>query len=337
MIVRAAILVAAVIAAIAPLPPTLIERWYSRAFYPSLQSVLTPITNRVSIALLDVGVLLLVIAIVVWFVRVRPITVRRVVTAGLTGAAVLYLLFVVTWGFNYRRVRLEEKLAFDRTRVTRDGVTRLANDAASRVNTLYVSGHAAPADLHRLEAAIADVQRALGDWRVFRPGVPKSSLLSLYFRKAAIDGMTDPFFLEIIVNPDLLPIERPMVLAHEWAHLAGYAHEADANFVAWLACLRGDGAAQYSGWLATYEHAVSALPRDARRTLTPLDAGPRADLRAMFDRYQRSSPRVRNAARGVYDSYLRANRVDEGIASYSAVLRLMLAVDLDHSGNPRLR
>ena len=37
---------------------------------------------------------------------------------------------------------------------------------------------------------------------------------------------------------------------------------------------------------------------------------------------------VREAASDVYDGYLRANRVDEGIASYEAVLRLMLGTRL---------
>ena len=38
---------------------------------------------------------------------------------------------------------------------------------------------------------------------------------------------------------------------------------------------------------------------------------------------------MRVAARGAYDTYLRANRVDEGIASYNAVVRLMLGVAFD--------
>jgi hypothetical protein len=33
---------------------------------------------------------------------------------------------------------------------------------------------------------------------------------------------------------------------------------------------------------------------------------------------------VRDTARDVYDSYLRANRVREGIASYTGVVRLLL-------------
>ena len=51
--------------------------------------------------------------------------------------------------------------------------------------------------------------------------------------------MTDPFFLETLLAPDLLDVERPFVIAHEWGHLAGFADESEANFIAWLACRRG--------------------------------------------------------------------------------------------------
>jgi uncharacterized protein DUF3810 len=167
-------------------------------------------------------------------------------------------------------------------------------------------------------------------------GRPKASVLTWYFRRAAIDGMTDPFFLEIIVNTDVLPFERPFVVSHEWAHLAGYADESEANFVAWLTCVRGDPLAQYSGWLVAYEQAIRVLPREARRTLA-LDPGPQEDLRAAAARYAKSSPVVRDAARDVYDRYLKANRVAEGIDSYEAVLRLMLGTRFDEGTQPRLR
>ena len=51
--------------------------------------------------------------------------------------------------------------------------------------------------------------------------------------------MVDPFALEVMANPDLLPVERPFVAAHEWAHLAGYADESEANFVGWLTVCAG--------------------------------------------------------------------------------------------------
>ena len=337
MIGRAAIVIAALAAAFLPLPAQLIERWYSRAWYSRFQSVVTPAANLVPLALFDIAVAVAVVAALIYLWRQRPLRVASILGSLMVVAAALYLVFLFTWGLNYRRVRMEEKVAFDSSRISRVAAVRLANEAVTRINATYVPAHAMRFDVASLETAFASVQHALGAPRTPPVGIAKRSLLGWYFRKAAIDGMTDPFFLEIIVNPDVLEIERPWVFAHEWAHLAGYAHESEANFVAWLACARGDALTRYSGALATYEYAVRALPREVRRMLIPLDGGPREDLRAIAARYQRSSPTVRNAARDAYDSYLRANRVDEGIESYGAVLRLMLATELDAQGNPKLR
>ena len=100
--------------------------------------------------------------------------------------------------------------------------------------------------------------------------------------------MTNPFFLEILVSSDLLPFERPFVTAHEWSHLAGVADEGEANFVGWLACLRGSPAAQYSGWLFMYSELVRVSSRADRAALAAaLAAGPREDLQAIRDRVAR--------------------------------------------------
>ena len=135
----------------------------------------------------------------------------------------------------------------------------------------------------------------------------------------------------------MLPIERPFVLAHEWAHLAGYADESEANFVAWLACAHGDAPSRYSGWLALYAHVSGALPREDRRSLAEqLDPGVRQDLLAINARLLRSAPVVRRAAQDVYDSYLKANRVERGILSYDAVVRLVLGARFDPGWTPRV-
>jgi hypothetical protein len=310
--------------------------------YPPVQGVLTRGSNLVPIALLDVAVtVLLCLAAVRFSSRVRrsglrPALRHSLMTAA-TSAAALYLAFLFVWGLNYRRIALEDQVDYDRARVNRDSVMALANQAAAAMNAGYRAAHATPEDIPALEYAFAHAQERLGARRYAVPGRPKHSALRWYFRRAAIDGMTDPFFLEVIVNPEVLEFERPFVLAHEWGHLAGYANEADANFVAWLTCLRGDSLAQYSGWLAAYEHAMRALPRQDRTSVTPLDSGPRDDIRAMAARYARSSPAVRQAARSVYDEYLRANRVAEGIGSYDAVLRLMVGTRFDDGWAPRMR
>jgi hypothetical protein len=336
----ALLVVLAVAAAIVPVPAPTIERWYSNGIYPWIQSVMTPAANHVPIAILDIAAAVVLVFVAAAFAhRVRSIGVARAVLRTIRstgcGAALLYLLFLGLWGLNYRRVPLEQKLDYERSRVTRAAAIELANTAAVSVNRGHAAAHAGPPDISSLERSFEQAQRMLGAQRTAVPGVPKQSVLSFYFRRAAIDGMTDPFFLEIIVNPDVLDIERPMVLTHEWAHLAGYANESEASFLAWLTCVRGDALAQYSAWISAYEHAFRALPREDRAALTPLEAGPRDDLQAIGARYSRSSPAVRQAARSVYDGYLRAHRVPEGIGSYDAVLRLMLGTGFDPGWTPR--
>lgn len=330
MIVRVVLVVFAAAVALAPLPAAFVEQWYSRGVYPRIQAIVTPMSNLVPIALLDIAAGALLLAAIIRLTRLKGWKARVwwAARALVVTTAVVYLAFALLWGLNYRRTRLEDKLAYDKARVNKAALIALTHRSITQANALHASARVAAFDPRALADAVADAQRRLGDSRRFVVGEPKWSLLSYVFRQTAVDGMTNPVFLEIILNADLLPFERPMVLAHEWAHLAGYAHEAEANFVAWLACLRADAPARYSAWIATYGHAVSELPRDDRSRLIRLDAGPREDLRAMSARYARSRPVLRHASREVYDSYLRANRVDEGIASYGAVLRLILGTEV---------
>src|SRR5437764_10382698 len=97
--------------------------------------------------------------------------------------------------------------------------------------------------------------------------------------------MTDPFFLETLANQGLLPFERPFVGAHEWGHLAGYADESEANFLAWLICLRGREGDQYSAWISLYGTIAAGLPSGERGPAAErLQPGPRDDLRAIAAR-----------------------------------------------------
>ena len=342
-LLRLAIVLTALVAAIVPLPSRLVEAWYTRGLYPAIQATLTPLSNKVTFALLDVAAGALLVWLLVAFVRrlrsagLIHATIRLLVTLISTAGAV-YLLFLALWGLNYRRVPLEARLQFDESRITAAAARALGEHAAREINATYSAAHASIQEEPSLAAAFVSAQQFLGSARMAVPGVPKRSLLGWYFRTAAIDGMTDPFFLEVMINPDLLPFEQPFVTAHEWAHLAGYAHEAEANFVAWLTCVRGNALGRYSGWFAIYEHVAASLPKPDRSALgSLLDPGPRQDLQASAKRYMRSSPIVRDTTREVYDTYLRANRVNEGIASYSAVVRLMLGAGVPGEGAPRLR
>ncbi|HXI28976.1 MAG TPA: DUF3810 family protein, partial [Vicinamibacterales bacterium] len=267
--------------------------------------------------------------------------VRAVVRAAVV-AAVVYLAFAVAWGFNYRRVPLAEALRLESDRVTPAAARQAASLAVDRMNALHDTAHAAgwPA-ADAIDDQLAEgLRRAvdeLGRGATIVPARPKKTLLDWYFLRAGVDGMTDPFLLETLIASDVLPFERPFVVAHEWSHLAGFADEGDANFVGWLACLRSTPRAQYSGWLFLYSQIAQSIgARAAAPIAERLAEGPRADLRAIRDRIVRHvNPRVAAAGWRAYDAYLKANRVEAGTNSYAQVVRLALGVRLP-SGEPAL-
>ncbi len=334
--------------AFAPLRPAWIEAWYSTSIYPHLERVLTPLSNGLPFAILDLVLTALTVAVVVTVAKAvreawRQRTFRRLLPTLMhlvAGAATIYILFLVLWGFNYRRVQMPQRLVIERTAPTPDQVVELGLMAAGQMNSLYAAAHGGspPPEWQDavLRSAFADVQRALADAPPVEPGRLKDSLLGPYFRWTGVDGMVNPFGLEVIANPDLLPFERPFVAAHEWGHLAGYANEAEANFVGWLTCVRAAPRHQYSGWFYLYWQISGEVNGQERAKLNAtLAEGPRRDINAVVARLRRGEiPALQQASWQVYDKYLKANRVPSGLRSYGEVVTLLLRARFDPGWTP---
>jgi hypothetical protein len=339
----------AVAAALVPVPPAAVERWFSTGLYPRIQRLVTPLSNAIPVALFDVlvivalvGVATLVVRSVRQAIRARTyIPVLRGAAGLVVAAALIYLWFLGFWGLNYRRLPMTERLRVTAGAPEPAAVLKLGLQAASELNALHTAAHgegwpAQPVDDVTLRRGFAEIQRALADSQAATPGRLKQTIFGPYFRWTSVDGMVNPFGLEVLVNPDLLPFERPMVAAHEWAHLAGYADEAEASLVGWLTCLRGGAAARYSAWLLMYWQVNAELIQTERAQLAAaLAPGPRQDIEAIVARLRRGEwPLLRAAGWQVYDQYLKANRVEEGVRSYGLVVTLVLRATFDEGWIP---
>lgn len=320
------------------LPASMVERTFSRTLYPPAQRVVTGVSNVVPVALLDV----MLVVTLLWLVRLTIRAHRCWRDAGarsavqfmlgrlLMASALLYLGFALGWGLNYQRVALLRKVDLRSGATGRADLERLGRRAVSALNGLYQPAHLAGWETPEwrsgdLVSASGRVQMLLGAARPARPGRLKHSFLGPYFRWASIDGMINPYGLDVIANPDLLPYERPFVAAHEWAHLAGYADESEASFVGFLTCMSGGVTAQYSGYLFLYWQVASEADAEVRRVIDrDLASGPRADLDAIVTRIEAGRFRLlQGMSWKVYDRYLKANRVGAGIKSYGLVLDLI--------------
>jgi hypothetical protein len=336
---------------VAPLDAAWIERWYSTRLYLAWQPRLTAVSNRAPFALFD-AILVATAMAVGWILaaavrafrrgerwRALPRTALRLLTAG----AVLYLWFLASWGLNYRRVPLADRLDVADGAPAPATVLRLGELAVEQMNALHGEAHAGP-DVDpwldpTLRASYRRTLQRLSDGAPALPGRLKASLIGPYFRWASVDGMIDPFALEVLANPDLLPVEKPFVAAHEWAHLGGYADESEASFVGWLTCVHAGPSAQYSAWLFLYWEVSGAVPAGDRAALAgALAVGPRADVAAVADRVRRGQlPQVRTISWTAYDHYLKANRVEQGVRSYDAVITLLAQARFKKDWVPVLR
>lgn len=334
---RAGLVVAALAALLLPLPKNSIERWYSDGVYRHVQHLLTRVSNLAPFALFDV----LIVATVAAWVALAFRDVRRRKWSAIAGrtlawAAALYLAFLLLWGLNYRRVPLISKLQFDPQAVSSESALALANTAIDRLNALHDAAHAQGwAPLGEIEPTLAEsfarVQEELGNGDPAIPARPKRTLLNPFFRRSGVDGMTDPYFLETLIESGALPFERTMDIAHEWGHLAGYGDESEASFVGWLACIHGSAADQYSGWIFLFDE---LSPRGLAHRLQP---GPLEDLRTMYAlRRAELNPSIQHASSRIYNSYLKANRVEAGIQSYEDVVRLILGARFGPDWTPQL-
>lgn len=335
---RTAAAVAATAGGLSQLPASFAESIYASGAYPWIQRALTGASNVVPFALFDIVCIVLVAVVArIWWRAVQtrrqtrswhPIVAGVARTLLVAGLAVVW--FQLAWGLNYARPPVDVRMALPSGAPSADEVAALLTRAVAGANADHAAAHAegfpgrygVPA---ALVGALHAVERLDGRTHPTAPGRPKATLLGPYFRMAGVDGLTAPALLETLLNPDLTGPERPFVLAHEWAHLSGYAPEADANFAAFRAVMRGGAAARYSGWLFLLSEAARQVPREPRReALAALASGPRDDLAAIERRAAAQVDIVQRLGWRVYDGYLRSQGVAEGVRSYSRVTELLV-------------
>ena len=324
-----------------PLPLALLVSW--RHAYAWFQPAVTRASSLVPVAVLD----LLLVGIgagAVWLLWARRGSLRlaSMALACAVLAALCWLMFLALWGWHYQVPTIEVRLAPMTADVSREQGEAFARATVTQLNALHAVAHASPwprrADLPavlgpRLAMVLAPLGVASSPWLP----VPRRTMLDWYFRAGGIDGMTNPFGLEILLNSQVLPVELPALVAHEYAHLAGFADEADASIVAWLACQGGAPSLRYSSALAVLPHLLTGLPRETQRELVELlGKGPRGDLRAIAARLEGQRPWVRAFAWQTYDRFLKANRVGEGVARYDAVARVLIGAADPTTGSLRL-
>lgn len=138
-------------------------------------------------------------------------------------------------------------------------------------------------------------------------------------------------WVEANINIDQPDFMIPATIAHELAHTRGFARENETDFVALLSCfVHPDPVWQYSGLISAWKDLSRRLALEDRErwsavyaeTVTDLIA---QDLNNESIYWKAYETPIAEVSTQINDSYLRANREEDGVKSYGGVVDLLLA------------
>ncbi len=310
--------------------PNFVERVYTHGFYTLLTRGFTAFTNLFSFSISEVMLYLFVLAVfVLLFDAVRRREWKRNLALLVRMLALGVVWFYLSWGLNYTRLPIDEQLRLPETPT--DSLRLRANVLWSLQNTNALWRPVPEWNLEKLDAEIERCYRRAYEELPLElmPGArrPKFLLVPALFHYTQTSGMFGPFFHEVHLNSELLPLELPFVLAHEKAHQMGFARESEANFLAVLVCLTSaDSAINYSAHFALVgKFARLALQfADGDTLLKALRPEVKADFKAVRARYQKYAGPISELSAATYDAYLKANQIKTGVANYGEVVELVM-------------
>ena len=253
----------------------------------------------------------------------------------------VFISFYLFWGMNYFAPGLRSKIklksiSIDSTMVVNEAIRVMDKLCTLRDkisdDSLALAPEFVPKNLE--DNVRVNVESILEQWNIPIKGHPRIRLLrpSGILLRISTAGVYVPFVFEGHIDRGLSVIQWPFTMAHEMCHAYGITDEGECNFVAILACIKSDDAfIKYSGMLAYWRYLANSLRDNTEYSFlevvssrTPAIRNDIKDIYAHLDDYPDILPGLRDI---VYDSYLKANGVSEGMKSYGMVLEMMLQYD----------
>ncbi|PSL48054.1 uncharacterized protein DUF3810 [Chitinophaga niastensis] len=251
----------------------------------------------------------------------------------------VYLAFLILWGFNYER----NPLTIDTGLVSGPYNTQQLYQLSDTLLQLVNKDKANTGDT--LGAMVADTsgapmfQKAVGAYAVaaktwpalrYRGVSVKPAMFGNWLNYTGTTGYLNPFTNEAQINTTVPAVLQPFITCHEIAHQLGYAPEEDANFVGYLAATSiPDSHFRYAANFDMFMYSVRQLGHQdttlAKAIWNKTLPGVKADYKSIITFYEAYTGKVDDYSAMLYDRYLKANKQEKGIRSYSEVTGWLIA------------
>lgn len=330
--------------------PEGIERVYSNHIYTAISWSLQTITGFVSF---PVGQVLLYsgTALLIWvsYRLVRRLWINlqsiqrvtfHVVVHSLVAVSIFYFLFMFVWGLNYYRLPFSQIAGYNvkgpyavaeleqlcQILVAEANLQReLVPEDAQGVMQLPGSPEET---LHKALLGYAEAAKSYPELKgTFGPA--KQVFFPQLMSFMGIGGIYFPFTGEANINMHQPAPLLPATICHEMAHQCGFAREDEANYIGYLTCRHHpDPAFRYSGTLLALKVSMRALRREdpirykiLRERYSPALV---RDLKATYAYWEKYQGPVEEISSRVNNLFLKANKQEDGIESYSRMLDILI-------------
>ena len=328
-----------------------IERVYSEGVYPWIRRVIAAVTRVVPFSIaefllygivISIALLLLIRLIQLLFTQNGFARLMRSLASILLAGGIVLNLFYVTWGFNYFREPLAQRMELTITSRSVDELEAFVRKTAAEARELRATLHETADGVFEPEESrgtlflsLRSAYATLHDEIPVIPGNPtraKQIFWSTGLSWQGISGIYIGLTAEPNVNVDQPPLLVYQAAAHEMAHQTGIASENEAELVGYLACIRSDDPSiRYSGLAYALIVAGNALyDADSVRYLAVTDTYGDAiwrDFSAYSAYWKAFSGEIRESADKRNDAYLKHNSQPSGIKSYGEAVDLLLAYE----------
>lgn len=330
--------------------PFWVEKHFSQGLFVAVNQVLSSTTGLLSFSLAEVLVILLGLTMVISVSRLviklikqpaqRKTLLANFLLNSLMMISILYFSFNLLWGLNYYRQPFAALAGLKIQQATVTELEGLCRSLIEQANYLREQTAEDQQGVMRLREGRTKVLQTAGEGYKHAAniypqlggtfGQPKRVMLSELMSYAGITGIYFPFTAEANVNFSIPDYMLPSTTCHEMAHQRGFAREDEANYLAYLTCmLHPNPDFQYSGTLLALSNAINALyryaPEQALLLQEEYSEAVRRDLLHKKLFWQHYEGPLEEISREINDSYLKANRQEDGVHSYGRMVDLLLA------------
>jgi hypothetical protein len=322
--------------------PELIEKCYSNGLYLYASKFFRFLLGWIPFSVGDVLYAFLILFAIRYLIVKRKYiwTNKLIFLRNITVVlAVAYFTFNLSWGLNYHREPISKKLAlkekvskkelisFVEALIIKTNETQrtIVGDSSKMVTIPYTNK-----ELFKKTIEGYKTLEKIHPFLNYRQPSIKASLFSIPLSYMGYGGYLNPFTNEAQVNA-LIPASRfPVICGHEIGHQLGYSAENETNLIGYLVTMNNDDILfKYSAYAYALSYCLSNIkendPALFKKMISKVNAGVLQNYQELNTFWLQYENITEPLFKAVFNSFLKVNKQDDGIKSYSKVVFLLVS------------